>query len=196
MAKTPEEIKACRAAWRTKNAEKIRRYRAETAEANKAGQRERSAKHYELNRERCNAQGREYHAANRERCNARSKAYRQKNRAELSRKDRERYQNNPHRRLAVLLRTRLNLAIRNGQKGGSAVRDLGCTVAELKLHLEAQFVEGMNWDTHGIWHIDHIKPLASFDLTDRDQFLQACHYTNLQPLWAEDNLSKGDKLAA
>ncbi len=54
----------------------------------------------------------------------------------------------------------------------------------------------MTWDNYGLygWHIDHIKPLASFDLTDREQFLEACHYTNLQPLWAEENLSKGNKI--
>jgi hypothetical protein len=76
-------------------------------------------------------------------------------------------------------------------KAGSPVRDLGCTVPELKLHLEALFQPGMSWDNYGEWHIDHIKPLAKFDLTDRDQFVQACHYTNLRPLWAEENLSKG-----
>jgi hypothetical protein len=50
-----------------------------------------------------------------------------------------------------------------------------------------------NWSLDG-WHIDHIKPLNKFDLSDRSQFLEAVHYTNLQPLWAVDNLSKGDKI--
>ena len=69
-------------------------------------------------------------------------------------------------------------------------------VAELRDYLESKFQPGMTWDnwtTNG-WHIDHIKPLASFDLTDREQFLRACHYTNLQPLWAIDNLKKGSKV--
>jgi hypothetical protein len=61
----------------------------------------------------------------------------------------------------------------------------------LRARLEVKFQQGMSWDNYGQWHIDHIKPLAKFDLTDRTQFLAACHYTNLQPLWAEDNLSKG-----
>lgn len=91
------------------------------------------------------------------------------------------------------MRSRVGDAIRNGQKAGSAVRDLGCTVEELKKHLESRFRPGMTWENWSPtgWHIDHIKPLASFDLTDRAQFLQACCYTNLQPLWAEDNLKKG-----
>lgn len=65
---------------------------------------------------------------------------------------------------------------------------------ELRAHLEAQFQAGMSWDNYGEWHIDHIKPLASFDLEDTDQLKLACHYTNLQPLWAKDNLSKGAKM--
>jgi len=108
--------------------------------------------------------------------------------------DRERYSLNrdkPEFRLPFNLRSRLYQAVRNQQKSGSAVRDLGCSIEELKQHLESQFQEGMTWENYGQWHIDHIKPLASFDLSNREQFLQACHYTNLQPLWAEDNLRKG-----
>ena len=103
------------------------------------------------------------------------------------------YQLTTNVRLSRALRSRLRLAIKNCQKAGSAVRDLGCTINELKSYLQVQFRPGMTWDNWAIdgWHIDHIKPLASFDLADREQFLQACHYTNLQPLWAEENLSKG-----
>lgn len=95
------------------------------------------------------------------------------------------------------LRTRLYGALKGNYKAGSAVSDLGCTVEELKKHLEYQFKPGMDWDNHTKdgWHIDHIKPLASFDLTDSIQFKEACHYTNLQPLWAFENLRKGDKYA-
>lgn len=101
-------------------------------------------------------------------------------------------------KLKCALRTRLNEAINNKYKTGSAIKDLGCSVQELKEHLEKQFQNGMtweNWSVHG-WHIDHIIPLASFDLTDKEQFLKACHYTNLQPLWAKDNISKKDKILA
>ena len=67
---------------------------------------------------------------------------------------------------------------------------------DLKLHLENQFVDGMNWNNYGKngWHIDHIKPCASFDLTDPKQQKICFHYTNLQPLWAIDNLIKHSKL--
>lgn len=61
-------------------------------------------------------------------------------------------------------------------------------------HLEAQFAPGMTWENRGEWHVDHIRPLASFDLTDPEQLRTASHYTNLQPLWASDNLAKGARL--
>ena len=92
-----------------------------------------------------------------------------------------------------VLRSRLNSAIKRDQKSGSAVKDLGCTIEELKLYLESQFEDNMSWDNHGEWHIDHIKPLASFDLTNEEELKKACNYTNLQPLWAKDNLKKGAK---
>lgn len=102
-------------------------------------------------------------------------------------------QSDPNFMLADRLRSRLYCAIKGNFKAGSAVSDLGCSIEFLKEHLESMFQDGMSWDNQGEWHIDHIIPLASFDLQDREQFLKACHYTNLQPLWAEDNLRKGDK---
>lgn len=98
-------------------------------------------------------------------------------------------------RIKSRLRSRLRDAIKNNQKIGSAIGDLGCSIHELKVHLESQFKPGMtweNWSVHG-WHLDHIKPLCSFDLEKEEEFQAACHYSNLQPLWAKDNLSKSGK---
>ena len=94
------------------------------------------------------------------------------------------------------LRSRLIKAIKFGEKGGSAVDDLGCTIKEFRLYVESLFQKGMTWDNWSLkgWHMDHIKPLSSFDLTNREELLKAVHYTNLQPLWAKDNLSKGSKI--
>lgn len=100
--------------------------------------------------------------------------------------------------LAILLRQRLNVALRKQYKAGSAVRDLGCSVAELKLYLEGKFEAGMSWDNQGRggWHLDHIRPLSSFDLTDPEQLKQAVHFTNLQPMWEVDNIRKSNKWSA
>jgi len=68
---------------------------------------------------------------------------------------------------------------------------IGCSAEELVAHLEAQFTEGMTWENYGEWHVDHVRPCASFDLTDPAQQRQCFHHTNLQPLWAEENLTKG-----
>ena len=110
--------------------------------------------------------------------------------------NKHRYQTNLNFRIASTLRARFGRACRDGtRKYTSAVRDLGCTIGELKKYLENQFVPGMTWDSYGLkgWHIDHIRPISSFDLTDPDQQRAACHYTNLQPLWAVDNLKKSNK---
>lgn len=134
------------------------------------------------------------------------KASRTRNIEKIRARDRARYAKNPEKnknrvslklksdpiyKLSHTIRTRINRAIAIEQKVGSAVRDLGCSIPELKQYLENQFQPGMTWKNQGKWHIDHIKPLSKFDLTDREQFIYACHYTNLQPLWAFDNLSKG-----
>jgi len=70
---------------------------------------------------------------------------------------------------------------------------LGCNVVELKEHLSRQFRPGMSWDNYGEWHVDHIRPCISFDLSDPKQQLQCFHFSNLQPLWAKENMAKGGK---
>lgn len=111
------------------------------------------------------------------------------------------YNNSISHKIKYSLRSRLYNAIKNNHntsviKIGSHVADLGCTIEELKIYLESKWQSGMtwgNWSFRG-WHIDHVIPLSSFDLTDREQLLKACHYTNLQPLWWYDNISKSDKM--
>ncbi len=106
----------------------------------------------------------------------------------------EKYHSDIQHRLRVTLRNRLNDAIGNGYKSGSAVNDLGCTIPEVKFYLEGMFKAGMSWDNFGEWHIDHIFPLSLFDLSERDELKRACHYSNLQPLWAVENLKKNNKI--
>lgn len=69
---------------------------------------------------------------------------------------------------------------------------LGADFRTVMQHIEAQFIFGMSWDNHGEWHIDHKKPLAEAKTEKR--LIKLCHYTNLQPLWAKDNIGKGAKL--
>jgi len=99
-------------------------------------------------------------------------------------------------KLACNLRSRLSIAVKHNQKVGSAVADLGCSIEFFKSYIEQKFQTGMSWENYGEWHLDHIIPLASFDLTNTEQFLNACYYTNYQPLWAEDNLKKYNKMGA
>ena len=70
---------------------------------------------------------------------------------------------------------------------------VGCTPNFLKGYLEAKFTDGMSWDNYGDWHVDHIKPCSSFDLTKDEEQRECFHYKNLQPLWGPDNLAKGSK---
>lgn len=105
---------------------------------------------------------------------------------------REREARDPLYRLKRRLRTNLWRARQFGAVS-SSLMGLGCSYRELLAHLEAQFQPGMSWDNYGEWHIDHILPLANYDLTDRGTLRRLSNYTNLQPLWAKDNLSKGDK---
>jgi len=100
------------------------------------------------------------------------------------------------------LRHRIRCAIKDNIKSDNTVKLVGCEIDFLLKYLESKFKEGMSWENYGAyelgkpmtWHIDHIKPCASFDLTDPEQQKICFHYTNLQPLWAIDNIVKKDKV--
>lgn len=119
----------------------------------------------------------------------------QKHRKEIQLARKRRYAEDIQFRIAYTLRNRLRMAFSRGYKNGSAVRDLGCSIAELMEHLKGRFRAGMSFENYGEWHIDHIRPLASFDLRDPEQVKAACHFSNLQPLWAEENIRKGARIA-
>ena len=138
--------------------------------------------YYSINKDKINKRCQEYEAINKEAVKERKRTYTKKRR-----------QVDLDFKLAFTLRCRLANVIKRNEKVGSFISDLGCSVVELKTYLESKFQSGMTWDnwSQNGWHIDHILPLSSFDLTNREEFLKACHYTNLQPLWAEDNRSKG-----
>ena len=178
---------------------KQREYSAKYRKRNKAKVRESDAAYRDRNRDRLGKRQRKDRDENRDKWRERWRSEpRTERRREFERQYRKRRKGIPKERLARALRGRIRDALAGKFRAGSPVRDLGCTLDELVAHIEAQWTEGMSWDTYGQrgWHIDHIKPLASFDLTDRGQFLEAAHYTNLQPLWAIDNLKKGHKTNA
>jgi hypothetical protein len=104
------------------------------------------------------------------------------------------YAQNPQFAITRNLRSRVGELLRNAKTVKVAKTSvlIGCSGKELMAYLQSLFAPGMSWDNYGEWHIDHIRPCASFDLTDPAQQRECFHYTNLQPLWAADNLAKSD----
>jgi hypothetical protein len=104
--------------------------------------------------------------------------------------------NDPQYALKERVRSRVRIAIKKAgvEKSTTTKELIGCSYAFLREYLEKQFREGMSWSIPNSFHIDHIKPLISFDLTDPEQLKAACHYTNLQPLYPVENLKKSDKI--
>ena len=97
------------------------------------------------------------------------------------------------RRFKTNLRSRVSHALSRNSKSASTETLVGCSMDELRDHLESQFTAGMTWDNYGEWHVDHIKPCAMFDFSIDSHQFQCFHYTNMQPLWAIDNYKKGNK---
>jgi hypothetical protein len=120
-----------------------------------------------------------------------SKSDKRKNK--LSEWNKKQYDNNPKYKLICLLRNRLFYILKDKRfsKNKKTLEILGDSIENVKKFIEDQFIEGMTWENHGEWHIDHKKPLSSAQT--EEEIYKLCHYSNLQPLWAFDNLSKGSK---
>lgn len=146
---------------------------------------------YDKNREERNIYRSKYYELNKEKIKNYNKKF-QKTRNIKKRKD---YHSDPIVKLRHRLSCRLRevLKFKSLDKKQTMIGILGCSPDFLKKHLEKQFTENMSWGNHGFygWHIDHIIPLSSAQ-TEEDVY-KLCHYTNLQPLWAEENLKKGDR---
>ena len=131
-------------------------------------------------------------------CNKKSsQQYNKNNKLKIGAK-RRKYQNNriktdPIYKMIRNMRNRVWCAIEKNCKSATTLELLGCTPKFLKEFLEKKFTDGMSWGNYGSWHIDHIKPIAAFDMSKSEEQKLAFHYTNLQPLWVADNLKKGDK---
>lgn len=107
----------------------------------------------------------------------------------------ERLRSDPEFRIRFRMRNRIWMSLQRGvAKKGPTVEMLGCSMSDYRRYLEARWLPGMSWDNYGRggWHIDHKRALAKFDLQDPEERKMAFHYTNTQPLWERDNLSKGD----
>jgi hypothetical protein len=126
---------------------------------------------------------------------------REKNRKAQSKRTiwvRERRRNDIAFRIELNLRRRIHYVVRGKDKSESTRKLLGCSIPDFKIYIESKFEPGMSWENYGRegWHIDHIMPCAIFDLSKPEHRKRCFHFSNLQPLWAEENRSKHDKVVS
>jgi hypothetical protein len=209
-----DELRLRAKAYREKNAEALRARRALNAEAN----RQRCREYYAATRERSKARAQRWRESNASRVAAVAAEYRKKHPTKwrdyyLANKSKRHRWNagwqkakkaaEPNFAVQCKVYQWTNRAMQSHRAGrrvtsaSKIVRLLGCEWLEFIAHIESQFQPGMTWENHGVrgWHFDHIKPLSSFDLTNDEELRKACHYTNVQPLWAADNIRKAGKIA-
>lgn len=202
-------MEAARKTWVENNIDRIRVKRKEWKRRRRAEEKaarsvkpplteQELVKKKELKRFKALQQSRRYKAANREKVLWSQQEWNRKNRDRVRKYVRKRYVDNPLYKLRCLLSSRVVKTLsRNGSyKNNKTIELLGGSLVQVKAYIESLFKPGMTWSNHGLhsWHLDHIKPCASFDLTDPEQRRACFHYTNLQPLWAEENLTKSDKV--
>jgi hypothetical protein len=177
---------------------KCRKCYSEWYFATKKRRRKIAKQWYQDNKIQERAKNKQRYLHNKEHVNRKARAWYQKNK-ESVRSHRAKYNKNKRAtdinfKISVCLRSRIGKAVKNYIKSKHTIELIGCSIEELKIHLEKQFTKGMSWENYGYygWHIDHIRPCSSFDLSDPAQQKECFHYSNLQPLWAKDNLKKSD----
>ena len=208
-----EKCRRQEAEWRDVNRESMRkrdrdRYKNNPVDRERRRKRSASAETHEYkkaydsaHRDEISKKAKERRAKNPSLYRERVKTWRSNNRDKVNANER-RYmaerRRDPVFRLQSNLRRRVSRAITRGGKSDKTMSLLGCSMEKMMAHLESQFQQGMTWENYGIngWHVDHIIPCSSFDLTNCEQQRKCFHFTNLQPLWAEDNLKKSNKIAA
>lgn len=162
----------------------------------------RHKKYEDINKIQINTRRKEYERKNKEKIKVRRLKYKIKLRKSAALWQRLKRKNNPSYKILCSSRARINVILKEQgiKKCARTIWLLGCTAPELRKHLEAQFKDKMSWDNYGRgfnnkkeWHIDHIKPCSVFDLANPEEQQKCFHYLNLQPLWAKENLEKGNK---
>ena len=175
-----EEIKEYKKKYQEENKEEIKEYKKKYQEENKEKIKKNKKEYYQENKESINERKKEYYQENKESVNERKKEY-NKNRRNMDKGF----------RILCNLRTRLHSALKGISKTAPTMELVGCSIEFLRDYLEGTKVEGKDYSDA---HIDHIRPCASFDLTDPEQQRECFHYTNLQYLPAQENMSKGVRI--
>ena len=188
--------KKCRKEYTEKNKERITKKGKQYYISNKEHVKKINKEYYQKNKEIISIRGKDKRKNNKEEIKSRRIKYYQKNKQKISSRLRNRRKTDYLFKMKESIRSRTHSAFKASRwsKNSGNIEMLGCTYEEAFKHIENQFTEGMSWDNHSLfgWHIDHIIPLAS--AKTEEELIKLCHYTNLQPLWAEENLSKGDKI--
>jgi|688.fasta_scaffold333115_2 hypothetical protein len=193
--KDRNQCKACVSAYNKEynevNNDKIKEYKKEYRETNRDKIKEYQKVYYNEEYKK------EYYETNKDKRKEYQKEYRKSNRARLTEQaivyDKNRRNCDPLYRLRRNIRARIHNSItRMGYtKSSKTYEILGCSYEEFKVYIESQFVEGMSWDNRSEWHLDHKIPV-SYGM-DEMEIIALNHYSNFQPLWAVDNLSKGNR---
>lgn len=168
---------------------------------NKEKVREKSKKYEQKNKEKIAEQRKIWKLNNPDYYKKHGREYRKKNREKILEYNREyqknKYHNDIDYKLRILIGGRIRRILTQKKiiKDSSTMQLLGCSLDFFKNYIENKFIDGMTWDElkDGRIHLDHVRPCSSFNLSKKDDLKACFHYTNLQPLWAEDNLKKGSK---